>query len=337
MSKLIDQLDLIVLVAILALGAWVVTSGIGTGAQRGEEARRELVAARGDLETRLDENHFPETELAAEMAEFEAMGAGIEASWDKALPGAAREFEPTWAHHAGVLADLRDGVSAEVKLGAPQNLILTADVGLIRLGWERGTESTVDPVAFVIFRRDGSGERKRLTEVPGEETSYEDRDVVPGVLYGYDVVARSADPVLLAQGRGNSPASRGAQVRARRDYEISPRSWKDSRAIFRVRKFANGTWHERDFELAQGGAIGQGEAAGGVDFRTNCRLEDVNVATEMIQVERDEVVLNAEGKVEIDPEAGPKTIRKIYERPREVVTFTIRNEVGQRETLTLTL
>lgn len=71
----------------------------------------------------------------------------------------------------------------------PDNLVALAEDGRVRVVWE-GVDAD-DLAGYLVFRRDGDGgDFSLLTAEPQPGTEYDDRDVEPGVVYTYRVIAR---------------------------------------------------------------------------------------------------------------------------------------------------
>ncbi|MEZ6196078.1 MAG: hypothetical protein R3F20_10195 [Planctomycetota bacterium] len=333
MKVLLDKLDWVTLAVVLAACALVAFTGAGTGRERAEPALESLATARVGLQDRLTRDLYDATPGAAVLAEIDAVEAERNRLWNP--DEAATRFEGGFFHHAPSVADLREGRETEIRFPAPRGLRLEAEIGEIRVAWDRDDLGTVLPIGYVVYRREGAAERRRLARLESHVMTYVDRAVVPGVLYGYEVTALTDDPVLIGRGREESEPSRGAQIRARRDYEIGFLAFEGGKARLKVRKFVDGVWHEKEFDAGAGDEIGVVDAGSGIDYRTNSRVEAFDEARDEIEETREEVVLDEAGHVVMKDDQA-ETVTRTFKRPRTVVTLTLRNELGQRESLTLT-
>ena len=69
----------------------------------------------------------------------------------------------------------------------PRRLTLVVGRGFLSLAWFPNSES--DLAGYHVFRRQGRNELQRITATPSQRTSYEDRDLLKGLVHAYRVTA----------------------------------------------------------------------------------------------------------------------------------------------------
>lgn len=332
MSKLIDSLDLVVFGLVLLFVAWVLGTGQGSLSDERDAAIADLEGARAQLATALQERSYDQDAGAEVLEQARRVPAKVKAAWWPETE--TRKLDPGIFRHEASLRDLLEGRDLALRFTAPVDLVADAVPGSIRIAWARPEGDTVEASGYRLYRRVEGGEEELLANTSGEQLRYEDKDVVPGQVYRYQVAAVTRDPAMARLGRGESPRSAPTELRAARDFGVEPRSLAEDgqSARFMVKKLVGGVWYEKEFSAALGEEVGAADPGSGVDYASHCRFLRVENDVRTIPEERDEVVFDAEGRVLL--EAGkPMTRRVAWERRIETRYAVVMNELGREERL----
>jgi hypothetical protein len=103
-------------------------------------------------------------------------------------------------------------------------------------------------------------------------------------------------------------------------------------ARFKVRRWQDKAWREKEFEAEEGAAIGALDPATGVDFRTGATVVRVTVERTKLPRIRKEIAFDDEGKVVIE-EGRPKTVDVTDESEVATEKVTVRRKDGTDDEL----
>lgn len=329
--KILEYVDVFVLILVVAAGAWVFMTGAGTKADETAAALARADEAITGLEAAIDYDGYEGSDGEIVLDHLESLPAEVERQWNPAAVD--KDFPGGVFYHPDSLADLRDGRDLELRFLPPLGLAAAAELGEIALTFQSNDRSTVFVTGYRIYRTGGDGVEKLVAEIDGASTSWVDRDVLAGHLYSYRVSAVTDEEILVERKKDESPRSSAVSVRGKRDYEIIPESWDaEARTMrVRVRKHRDGVWHEKLFDAKEKAGIGAVDPGSGIDYATACTVERFEAGTENVEETRDEVSFDLDGRVLTADDGQPITARRTYNRPRTVVVLLIRNELGQVE------
>ncbi len=336
MSRILDSIDIVIFVAVLAGAVWLLGTRAGLGLEEKDRAVAAAETARLELEKAVRNATYETDEGHHILKRLLEVPEEVDAQWSP--PTRPRPYVAGIFYHPESVDDVRNERELEVRFPAPEKLDATSDIGRIRLTWQVSGDNTVKIRHFEVYRRQGDQERL-LATVPGNQQSFVDDKVEAGTLYSYRLIAVTDDRTLVRSKRHRSPHSRAVDIRGARDYQLKLVIYDPAtrKARVQVRRHVNGVWHEKVFDFQPGKKIGALDAGSGINYATPCqavRLEQVIVK---IPEERDEVTFDGSGRVVLGANGKPETRHVTYERRVKVVKAHYVNELGEPEVLGLRL
>ena len=336
MSKLLDNLDIVVFGATVVVVGLVLAMGWGTARADALQAIEAATKARGDLETALEVDRYRDEEGARVLDSLADFPDRVKKQWEPprtAVPSGAGLF-----YHRSAVEELRNGVDPEIRFLPPTDLEAKAEIGSVMLRWNENENASVVVTGYTIYRRkDKTTDRRKIASLDANSFEYVDRDVQAGTLYFYDVTALTTDPVLLVDEVNESDPTRPVHVRGLTDYEIKSKNWDEAAKRLRVvvRKYSRGVWHEKDFDAVVGQVVGRRDDGSGVDFATGCVVLDIANREEIVRETVREVRLAADGRVLLGDDGRPELDDVEYERPFRVIVLTVKDRLGRTSTFEL--
>ncbi len=334
MSKILDSLDIIIFVAVLATSGYFLGTGEGLGLAEKDEAVEKAELAISKVRDAVSKATYEGDEGFLILKRLMEMPTEIEEQWSPEVK--SRPFKTGIFYHAVAVQDVRDERDLELRFLAPMKLEGEAEIGRIRIFWETSDRNTVDTAYFEVYRRVSDSETK-IAQVDGRENSYVDTDVEAGQLYSYRVQAITEDEVLVKTNREKSGFSEAIDIRGARDYQFSLVSYDPGTKVGRVlvKRYVGDIWHEKEFDLVAGKKIGLKDVGSGIDYGTPCTVTRVEVGVEMVPEERDEVVFDGQGRVVLGLNGKPLTKHVSYQRAINIIKVFYRDELGEEVNLLL--
>lgn len=245
---------------------------------------------------------------------------------------AAGELPKGLTYPAAYLEVLKPGSANEVKFAPPTALRAEAEVGGVALTWADPAGNNVPIKAFEVLRSEGGREAEVVATLSGATFLWKDAGAAAGTDYAYRV--RSVTEAAGRGGEARSEPSEAVAVRAIADFKIAFAAAGPAGAEFKVAKWVDGAWRERNFVVAEGALIGGRDDALGTDFSTGRRLAKLATSQREETRTRDEVVFDADARVVVEGGA-PKRTKVTSTDVVVVVSATLDGGRLPPETLTL--
>ncbi len=336
MSKLLDSLDIILFIVVLAGVGFLLGTGFGLGLEEKDKAVAAAETAQVTIDEAIEKGSYEGDEGYSILKHLLDLPDEIEQQWSPEV--VARPYVKGVFYHGPSLSDMRAEKDLELRFFAPTELQGTSDIGKIRVFWEIPDGNTVSVEKFEIYRSSGDDE-VLVGAVDGKENSFVDGNVVAGQLYKYRVRGISNDPLMVQSNRQASPFSKPFDVRGARDYAFEFLSYDSETKIARVKvkRYVDGIWHEKVFDVVKGKKMGLKDVGTGIDYETPCEVFDIEVGFEMVPEERDEVEFDGTGRVIVASNGKPITKHVTYERRKNFAKLYYRDELGEKAELRLDL